>query len=131
MSDTASKMLLLVTVLTTFISACLITAGLSKGVTSALEARRLHGEQTEGRIVLIRKTVDIQQVSGSQAMQSIRLNLENGIAVQIDGKKYDVYSDPYEPEVSDLSARAIYTIQQERDEAGNLLGIRFRKAGAT
>jgi primosomal replication protein N len=129
MSDHASSMLRLGVSVTLFITACATTAELSSQMGTALELRSQQEEHSEGRI---NRTLEVsmpERVKGTQVMQAIRMNLQEGISVQVDGTVYDMYSEPFEPDVSALDASSLYSMHPQRDQYGKIKSIRFEKLG--
>ncbi|MBU9706541.1 hypothetical protein KSP24_06305 [Paenibacillus sp. AK121] len=129
MSDHASSMLWLGVSVILFITACAAAANLSSQLGSALELRSQREEQSEGRISRTIEVETPQRIKGTQVIQTIRMNLQEGISVQVDGLEYDVYSEPFEPDVSTLDASSIYTIYPQRNGNGDITSVRFEKLG--
>ncbi|MDU8671516.1 hypothetical protein [Paenibacillus polymyxa] len=129
MSDHASSMLRLGVSVILFVTACAAAANLSSQLDSALELRAQQEEQSEGRISRTMEVETPQRIKGTQVIQTIRLNLQEGISVQVDGSEYDVYSEPFEPDVSTLDASSIYAIYPQRNENGDITSVRFEKLG--
>ncbi|AJE53748.1 hypothetical protein [Paenibacillus polymyxa] len=129
MSDHASSMLWLGVSVILFITACAAAANLSSQLGSALELRSQREEQSEGRISRTIEVETPQRIKGTQVIQTIRMNLQEGISVQVDGLEYDVYSEPFEPDVSTLDASSIYAIYPQRNGNGELTSVRFEKLG--
>ncbi|MEJ3719696.1 hypothetical protein WGM54_16935 [Paenibacillus polymyxa] len=128
MSDHASSMLWLGVSVILFITAC-AAANLSSQLGSALELRSQREEQSEGRISRTIEVETPQRIKGTQVIQTIRMNLQEGISVQVDGLEYDVYSEPFEPDVSTLDASSIYAIYPQRNGNGDITSVRFEKLG--
>ncbi|WP_025675955.1 hypothetical protein [Paenibacillus polymyxa] len=129
MSDHASSMLWLGVSVILFLTACAAAANLSSQLGSALELRSQREEQSEGRISRTIEVETPQRIKGTQVIQTIRMNLQEGISVQVDGLEYDVYSEPFEPDVSTLDASSIYAIYPQRNGNGELTSVRFEKLG--
>ncbi|KAF6616369.1 hypothetical protein QD46_22800 [Paenibacillus polymyxa] len=129
MSDHASSMLRLGVSVILFVTACAAAANLSSQLDSALELRAQQEEQSEGRISRTMEVETPQRIKGAQVIQTIRLNLQEGISVQVDGSEYDVYSEPFEPDVSTLDASSIYAIYPQRNGNGDITSVRFEKLG--
>ncbi|ADO56869.1 hypothetical protein NS115_16175 [Paenibacillus jamilae] len=129
MSDHASSMLWLGVSVILFITACAAAANLSSQLGSALELRSQREEQSEGRISRTIEVETPQRIKGTQVIQTIRMNLQEGISVQVDGLEYDVYSEPFEPDVSTLDASSIYAIYPQRNGNGDITSVRFEKLG--
>ncbi|MEK5406932.1 hypothetical protein MKX36_13505 [Paenibacillus sp. FSL W8-0439] len=129
MSDPASSMLRLGVSAILFVTACAAAANLSSQLDSALELRSQQEEQSEGRISRTIGVETPQRIKGTQVIQTIRLNVQEGISVQVDGSEYDVYSEPFEPDVSTLDASSIYAIYPQRNGNGDITSVRFEKLG--
>ncbi|MFW9336088.1 hypothetical protein ACN6AX_23110 [Paenibacillus polymyxa] len=129
MSDHASSMLRLGVSVILFVTACAAAANLSSKLDSALELRSQQEEQSEGRISRTIGVETPQRIKGTQVIQTIRLNLQEGISVQVDGSEYDVYSEPFEPDVSTLDASSIYAMYPQRNGNGDITSVRFEKLG--
>ncbi|MGG4220034.1 hypothetical protein ABEW32_17655 [Paenibacillus jamilae] len=129
MSDHASSMLRLGVSVILFITACVMTANLSSQLGSTLELRSQQEEQSEGRLFRTIGVETPQRIKGTQIIQTIRMNLQEGIPVQVDGSKYDVYSEPFEPDVATLDASSMYAIYPQRNGNGDITSVRFEKLG--
>ncbi|MDN4079561.1 hypothetical protein QYF52_16575 [Paenibacillus polymyxa] len=129
MSDHASSMLRLGVSVILFVAACAAAANLSSQLDSALELRSQQEEQSEGRISRTIGVETPQRIKGTQVIQTIRLNLQEGISVQVEGSEYDVYSEPFEPDVSTLDASSIYAMYPQRNGNGDITSVRFEKLG--
>ncbi|QDY82856.1 hypothetical protein FQU75_05315 [Paenibacillus polymyxa] len=129
MSDHASSMLRLGVSVILFITACVTAANLSCQLGSVLELRSQQEEQSEGRISRTIKVETPQRIKGTQVIQTIRMNLQEGISVQVDGLEYNVYSEPFEPDVSTLDASSAYAIYPQRNGNGDITSVRFEKLG--
>ncbi|MEB4783154.1 hypothetical protein P5G60_15475 [Paenibacillus jamilae] len=129
MFDHASSMLRLGVSVILFVTACAAAANLSSQLDSALELRSQQEEQSEGRISRTIGVETPQRIKGTQVIQTIRLNLQEGISVQVDGSEYDVYSEPFEPDVSTLDASSIYAMYSQRNGNGDITSVRFEKLG--
>lgn len=127
MSDHASSMLRLAVSFILFITACTATADLSSQMGIALELRSKQEEHSEGRISRIAEPGMPENIKGTQVIQAIRINLQDGIPVQVDRTEYDVYSDPFEPDVSTLNASSLYSMYSQRNQHGELTSIRFEQ----
>ncbi|WP_226003126.1 hypothetical protein [Paenibacillus sp. BJ-4] len=127
MSDHASSMLRLGVSLILFISACTTAADLSSQMSTTLELRSQQEEHSEGRISRIAEVDIPEQIKGTQVIQAIRMNLQDGISVQVDGTEYDVYSEPFEPDVSALNAFSLYSMYPQRNQHGEIISVRFKK----
>ncbi|WP_025716097.1 hypothetical protein [Paenibacillus sp. 1-18] len=127
MSDHASSMLRLGVTTILFITACITAADLSSQMSTTLELRSQQEEHSEGRISR-NAEVDIpERIKGTQVIQAIRMNLQDGITVQVDGKEYDEYSEPFEPGVSALNAFSLYSMYPQRNQRGEIISVRFEK----
>ncbi|KAF6579942.1 MULTISPECIES: hypothetical protein [Paenibacillus] len=129
MSDHAASMLLLGVSVILFITACVTAADLSSQLDGALELRSQQEEHSEGRIA---RTVGVglpERIKGTQVIQAIRMNLQEGISIQVDGTEYDVYSEPFEPDVSTLDASSLYSMYPQRNGNGDITSVRFEKLG--
>ncbi|ASR47250.1 hypothetical protein B4V02_11430 [Paenibacillus kribbensis] len=127
MSDHASSMLRLGVSLILFITACTAAADLSSQMSMALELRSQQEERSEGRISRIAEPGMPERIQGTQVIQAIRMNLQDGISVQVDGTEYDVYSEPFEPDVSALNASSLYSMYPQRNQHGEIISVRFEK----
>ncbi|WP_179032654.1 hypothetical protein [Paenibacillus kribbensis] len=127
MSDHASSMLRLGVSLILFITACTAAADLSSQMSMALELRSQQEERSEGRISRIAEAGMPERIQGTQVIQAIRMNLQDGISVQVDGTEYDVYSEPFEPDVSALNASSLYSMYPQRNQHGEIISVRFEK----
>ncbi|MEC0235198.1 hypothetical protein P4H71_12775 [Paenibacillus kribbensis] len=127
MSDHASSMLRLGVSLILFITACTAAADLSSQMSMALELRSQQEERSEGRISRTAEAGMPERIQGTQVIQAIRMNLQDGISVQVDGTEYDVYSEPFEPDVSALNASSLYSMYPQRNQNGEIISVRFEK----
>jgi hypothetical protein len=127
MSDHASSMLRLGLSLILFIIACTAAADLSSQMSMALELRSQQEERSEGRISRIAEAGMPERIQGTQVIQAIRMNLQDGIPVQVDGTEYSEYFDPFEPDVSDLNASSLYSMYAQRNQHGEIISVRFEK----
>ncbi|MEC0184028.1 hypothetical protein P4H61_21295 [Paenibacillus peoriae] len=127
MSDHASSMLRLGLSLILFITACTAAADLSSQMSMALELRSQQEERSEGRISRIAEAVMPKRNQGTQVIQAIRMNLQDGISVQVDETEYNEYSDPFEPDVSALNASSWYSMYPQRNQHGEIISVRFEK----
>lgn len=127
MSDHASSILRLGVSLILFITACTAAADLSSQMRTTLELRSQQEEHSEGRISRIEKVDMPERIKGTQVIQAIRMNLQDGISVQVDGTKYDAYSEPFEPDVSTLNVFSLYSIYPQRNQYGEIVSVRFEK----
>ncbi|WP_068499857.1 hypothetical protein [Paenibacillus kribbensis] len=127
MSDHASSMLRLGLSLILFITACTAAADLSSQMSMALELRSQQEEHSEGRMSRIAEVGIPERIKGTQVIQAIRMNLQDGIPVQVDGTEYNEYSVPFEPDVSALSASSLYSMYPQRNQHGEIISVRFEK----
>ncbi|EHS57285.1 hypothetical protein [Paenibacillus sp. Aloe-11] len=127
MSDHASSMLRLGVSLILFITACTAAADLSSQMSMALELRSQQEERSEGRISRTAEAGMPERIQGTQVIQAIRMNLQDGISVQVDGTEYDVYSEPFEPDVSALNASSLYSMYPQRNQHGEIISVCFEK----
>ncbi|MDQ0046006.1 hypothetical protein J2T18_000278 [Paenibacillus polymyxa] len=129
MSDHASSMLRLGVSVILFITACVTAADLSSQLDGALELRSQQEEHSEGRIARTAGVGLPERIKGTQVIQAIRMNLQEGISIQVDGTEYDVFSEPFEPDVSAVDAYSLYSMYPQRNGNGDITSVRFEKLG--
>ncbi|MGO4953123.1 hypothetical protein [Paenibacillus sp. DRB1-1] len=129
MSDHASSMLRLSVSVILFITACVTAVDLSRQLDGALELRSQQEEHSEGRIARTTGVGLPERIKGTQVMQAIRMNLQEGISIHVDGSDYDAYSESFEPDVSTLDASSLYSIYPQRNGNGDITSVRFEKLG--
>jgi hypothetical protein len=102
---------------------------LSSQLDGALELRSQQEEHSEGRIARTAGVGLPERIKGTQVIQAIRMNLQEGISIQVDGTEYDVFSEPFEPDVSTLDASSLYSMYPQRNGNGDITSVRFEKLG--